>query len=1329
MNPLKRRAEDLAATREVLGYLNFSGGRPDPSFQRLVNDLVERFTWKKLAPTLLKALSQLEQEAPAFEDSRQARAVITLAFEHVLPAYREFHRDLFFHLSDEDFQQPFFLARVWEVLLEQGGPWDESAAIVERTLDRLNDFIGYRPVAVLENGQRMQAYPQERFRPFPLYLQGAGVAAGPFREVISRSLELLRATPEDLLAEAHFTLENMEELALDPRAHDHSHPANKRTNYLFGEWDPHQIDIKGRYRRFIIRKVILDALEQWISEQKRVSMEEVLFDAAAVLGGTILMASAISGAGPGTHDSTVSLTTLLPRVARQRDAFYARLMAVATGARAKRLNKHAETTQQPFGHVRQYLNFYLAQYGTQQVQRRHVAYLYARMARPDAARKQAAIIPSASARFESEIQWRFAAIKQAVDRGQVNEAVTLLGEAEDLLHRGIACGALVDPWNILGFQGQFPLFTTREDSVPDQRIEVLLLLVEGILESYTRVLEEAAARAMTLIVTDIDRRYERFADFWDRFGSVAVQDLPTVLAQDHLDSARRVARALAEWRAAGEAAGQIPFWREHVAEFQTARAYAQVVSALLDRKDLVASLGLLMQWLSQADDVGLVAGPLSFDRLLNRWSDSLADLAHTERTQAKTGEESQVWPLLRRLFAYLEANAGDYWLVPSFGEASVGTAGPEAGPPSDEDDDPDRELYGAAYEGVTFRDSADDGTFSDTADERGGLPDAGEFEVFERLLEPRLQFLRMLARLWQAAASVCGRSAAEQMLPPEAGEHLRGWLGRVNEVQRDLERLCNELWERELSAPVGDHDANVEYDAQLQTKLYLVQVTLATIVSFRTAQWVLWAALPEAPPKGDHGPVEASSLALFRHLVRGDSAEVRKALPGLLRSLKKEPLLYVPLDHGGAPPQILAARTMQALMRFLLRHLPKLGLLRETWHVLKTAQYMERNSRPQGLAVTEYDRLFRIALKSSLEAIIQASGRWKSGKFTDEELIEFVGTIVELYLDQWLEHSGTMRLSSVEALKLDGVWDETKKFIQQYGGELFHARQLTLGNVRAILHQGVDRFLDYLAENEDPLHPLKLLADLESGEIAREDAVDHLRLIYQIVVERYDRFLEYNTTTTQSDYGEVFHSLLDFLRLETTYDRDAWNLVPVSLAHEVLSRMGKDDAAQIWEDVFATKTEDMADRHLAELTRLERQYGMRLPSISNHLRERFVKPLSVNTMVALLGPACAPAVPTTETAPKSRGATSHKPDPFRLLQKLVDEYLKSTSGSGLEVPPWLRQLEDELNRVQDSDLATGSLDLDADLDLPPCLLNLRETKQQLRQWRDPLTGRKRKPGS
>ena len=60
-----------------------------------------------------------------------------------------------------------------------------------------------------------------------------------------------------MLAEAGFDLEALEELAFDLRAYDHGHPANRRPNYVFGEWDPHQIDGQGRYRRYVARQVTL----------------------------------------------------------------------------------------------------------------------------------------------------------------------------------------------------------------------------------------------------------------------------------------------------------------------------------------------------------------------------------------------------------------------------------------------------------------------------------------------------------------------------------------------------------------------------------------------------------------------------------------------------------------------------------------------------------------------------------------------------------------------------------------------------------------------------------------------------------------------------------------------------------------------------------------------------------------------------------------------------------------------------------------------------------------------------------------------------------------
>ena len=64
---------------------------------------------------------------------------------------------------------------------------------------------------------------------------------------------------------------------------------------MFGEWDPHVIDTKGFYRRFVLRKIILDALLEWVEENNDLPRDEVLYDASAVLCGTMLMASSRGG--------------------------------------------------------------------------------------------------------------------------------------------------------------------------------------------------------------------------------------------------------------------------------------------------------------------------------------------------------------------------------------------------------------------------------------------------------------------------------------------------------------------------------------------------------------------------------------------------------------------------------------------------------------------------------------------------------------------------------------------------------------------------------------------------------------------------------------------------------------------------------------------------------------------------------------------------------------------------------------------------------------------------------------------------------------------------
>src|SRR5205085_10707320 len=159
-------------------------------------------------------------------------------------------------------------------------------------------------------------------------------------------------------------------------------------------------------------------------------------------------------------------------------------------------------------------------------------------------------------------------------------------------------------------------------------------------------------------------------------------------------------------------------------------------------------------------------------------------------------------------------------------------------------------------------------------------------------------------------------------------------------------------------------------------------------------------------------------------------------------------------------------------------------------------------------------------------------------------------------------------------------------FVQRYGNDLFHARFMTLSNLRGILHRGVGNYLDYLRDNPDPLRPVRLLDDIERS-ISREDAIRRLELVLQAVVENYEEYKDYNSTTTQSDYGENLHVLLDFLRLKVAYERHAWQFRPLVMAHEVLARRGLAGAAVLWEQSLARLTRDPAGRHLEQLERLE----------------------------------------------------------------------------------------------------------------------------------------------
>lgn len=1301
---------------EILGYLNYSSGAPDPRFLGSLNRLFGLIecppssrarargaaaatpAWKSLSEEIRRGLADLSHSSQVFRQVEQAEAVLHLVFDEVLPAYREFHRDLLFHQTEESLFRPFFLGRVCEAVLSQGGPWEESERIVPAALKRLNDFLGHRPVAVLRSEQKLQPYPHEWVRPIPLAIAGAGVGVGPYQVLVEKTLEILRAADPMLLHQASFNPELLDELGLDPRAYDFEHPVNRRPNYHFGGWDPHQIDLQGRYRRFVVQQVTLDALVSRLDERSDLPRDEILFEAAAVMAGTMLMGSGISGSGPESHDSSVTLAKLLPQIAAYRDAFYERLLEQLPAAHAQRLRAEAVKLRQPFGGARQHLNQTLARRRAEQLQHVHLALLFARMGYTEAAERQAVVVPVASARMRTEMSCRLTTGHLLADRGQLEEAAQLLPEVEDLLHRAIQCGALVDPWNVLGFGGQFPLFPAVENSIYDHRVDELIELISEIFGLYARLEKAAAATGRTELRRQLSDDLQALAAWWDKFATTEVGGVESISGHQMWESASQVSTALAAWHEVGTAGGDIAFWRQHVERFSSPKAFALLVEALLDQGDHVAAMGLLTYWLSRADEIPLSEGDYSFHTLALRW---MEQVWHAAETPAATDDR---WALARKFLDYLEANGEQYWQVPRLELVRQASPGNGAGhePSGDEEDS----LFDAAYENVTYRDTTDDG-FEGEMLEWGEQPTDFELTAEADRIGDRLAFLRTVAQLWKLVATAI---TAEGPATPQR-EALGNWLGQAMHNRQQLASLLSQVHQYHIPRPRSTHESLVEYAQRQGVKEVLLDRVITACVEMADAGRFLWGAVggAEAPDGWDAWELPAQSV--LQAAARGDAAAVRAEWPTLLEVLERQPLLYVPTSKGGSPQRVVASRNLQRVLHRLLAASGRLGLLAETYQLIGTIQEMERNHPVGPGAFTEFDRLFETGCRAIVQCLVASSEEWtpqlfgrrSRGRRSEQELIDVLERAVELLLARWLSHSRNIRLSVLETVTEDHRWQQLKEFIDRYGHDLFTQRFMNFGNLRAILHQGAENYLRSLQEDEDEEMP-RLVEDLGT-EISLETAASLLELALEAVIENYSEYIDYNSTTTQSDRGEMLYTLLDFLRLEASYDRVAWNLKPVVLAHDVLVRSGRSEAAERWCQAVLRRTGSVADQHLKRFAQLCQKYGMRLPSIADRLGERFVRPLDVDRL-------CARVRPAIDELRQGKPTSS-----FQQLEKEVAQFTNEPSGVGFDVPPWLEALEDEVQQIR-SPLGDEEDPSDILAHVAQARLTQRELAKQMEEWEE-----------
>jgi hypothetical protein len=618
----------------------------------------------------------------------------------------------------------------------------------------------------------------------------------------------------------------------------------------------------------------------------------------------------------------------------------------------------------------------------------------------------------------------------------------------------------------------------------------------------------------------------------------------------------------------------------------------------------------------------------------------------------------------------------------------------------------DEDIYSAAYDEFTYQDSTDDEEESAVADGQGR---ASEFDLEQEgeRLEKRLRFLSTLARLWQIAARFLLTPRGEDEPEAPAESPLEAWLTEARGKQKRLGELLDAIHVHPLPEPGGDYDSLVEYDRRRVLKEQLLYTTIGTCLDMSLAVSALQGA-GHGDEKGEAPRVpgwEPLAIRLEKALFHGEAAEARAILTPFVESFQSEPLLFTPLTEGGPPRQVLRVRIAQTILRALLANLPRLGLIRETFDLLKTARSMEQAQPTRGRGVTEFNHFFQAAYQAVIESVIDSASTWGPEHGGDAELVEILERLTAPFLALWIEHSRTLQLSVLETMTGESEWRALQAFIKRYGGDLFHARFLTLGNLRGILHRGVGPYLDYLRDNPDPLRPIGLLDDLERT-IRRPDAVRRLEIVLQAVVENYEEYKDYNTTTMQSDYGENLYVLLEFLRLKVAYERHAWQFRPLVLAHEVLARQGRNQTAVLWEQSLTKFTRDLARQHLEQLARVEQARGVRLGTIGDRLNERFVKPLALDRLCALIEPSMMDA------------RQSRQSPPFVRMRQELQTYTATPTGVGLDVPYWLRRLEMEVHRVQATH-STIALLAENFFRVPRRPLSFEDLQRQMRGWERP----------
>ena len=271
-------------------------------------------------------------------------------------------------------------------------------------------------------------------------------------------------------------------------------------------------------------------------------------------------------------------------------------------------------------------------------------------------------MPVASARIHCQIDCLLATAHDAIEANNLDRAFSFVPKIFTRLKTGISCGAIVDPWNIIGFDANYSLFPAMENTVRDHRVFDLLDIMDRLFGLLSRITSEAAATDNDNIREDADKEMRLIVDWWRKYAAHEVSSVGAVDPEDLYEAASTVSQALSLWYKGGAAAGDMEFWAPHAEILDSPKAYTLVIDALIQRQDYQTCSALLVHWISQSEMVPLELGDSSFHNLMFRWIAEQKMMLGS----ADVEERERVWKRIRKFYDFLEVNAGDYWQVPDF---------------------------------------------------------------------------------------------------------------------------------------------------------------------------------------------------------------------------------------------------------------------------------------------------------------------------------------------------------------------------------------------------------------------------------------------------------------------------------------------------------------------------------------------------------------------------------------------------------------------------------------------------------------------------------------